>query len=106
MTGTGQLPKFAEDLYKTDDKWLIPTAEVPLTNIVADDILDVSRLPMRMTAYTQCFRSEAGSAGRDTRGHDTPASIFKSRDGVHLPPQPFRRRAGAHDKLCRNNFAA
>ncbi len=68
MTGTGQLPKFAEDLYKTDDKWLIPTAEVPLTNIVADDILDESKLPLRMTAYTQCFRSEAGSAGRDTRG--------------------------------------
>ena len=68
MTGTGQLPKFAEDLYKTDDKWLIPTAEVPLTNIVADAILDESKLPLRMTAYTQCFRSEAGSAGRDTRG--------------------------------------
>ena len=68
MIGTGQLPKFAEDLYKTDDKWLIPTAEVPLTNIVADDILDESKLPLRMTAYTQCFRSEAGSAGRDTRG--------------------------------------
>ena len=68
MTGTGQLPKFAEDLYKTDDKWLIPTAEVPLTNIVADDILEETRLPLRMTAYTQCFRSEAGSAGRDTRG--------------------------------------
>ena len=68
MTGTGQLPKFADDLYKTDDKWLIPTAEVPLTNIVADDILDEAKLPLRMTAYTQCFRSEAGSAGRDTRG--------------------------------------
>ena len=68
MTGTGQLPKFADDLYKTDDKWLIPTAEVPLTNIVADDIVDESKLPLRMTAYTQCFRSEAGSAGRDTRG--------------------------------------
>ena len=68
MIGTGQLPKFAEDLYKTDDKWLIPTAEVPLTNIVADDILDEVKLPLRMTAYTQCFRSEAGSAGRDTRG--------------------------------------
>ena len=68
MTGTGQLPKFAEDLYKTDDKWLIPTAEVPLTNIVADEIVDESKLPLRMTAYTQCFRSEAGSAGRDTRG--------------------------------------
>ena len=68
MTGTGQLPKFAEDLYQTDDKWLIPTAEVPLTNIVANEIIDAGRLPLRMTAYTQCFRSEAGSAGRDTRG--------------------------------------
>ncbi|ADE38655.1 serine--tRNA ligase [Candidatus Puniceispirillum marinum] len=68
MTGTGQLPKFAEDLYKTDDKWLIPTAEVPLTNIVAGDILTPDILPIRMTAYTNCFRSEAGSAGRDTRG--------------------------------------
>ena len=68
MTGTGQLPKFAEDLYKTDDKWLIPTAEVPLTNIVAGEILAPERLPIRMTAYTNCFRSEAGSAGRDTRG--------------------------------------
>ena len=68
MTGTGQLPKFAEDLYQTTDKWLIPTAEVPLTNIVADEIIDIAALPVRMTAYTQCFRSEAGSAGRDTRG--------------------------------------
>ena len=68
MTGTGQLPKFAEDLYRTDDKWLIPTAEVPLTNIVADEITESAALPLRMTAYTQCFRSEAGSAGRDTRG--------------------------------------
>ena len=68
MTGTGQLPKFAEDLYRTDDKWLIPTAEVPLTNIVADEITESATLPLRMTAYTQCFRSEAGSAGRDTRG--------------------------------------
>ena len=68
MTGTGQLPKFAEDLYRADDKWLIPTAEVPLTNIVADEITDSAVLPLRMTAYTQCFRSEAGSAGRDTRG--------------------------------------
>ncbi len=68
MTGTGQLPKFAEDLYQADDKWLIPTAEVPLTNIVADKITETAALPIRMTAYTQCFRSEAGSAGRDTRG--------------------------------------
>ena len=68
MAGTGQLPKFAEDLYRADDKWLIPTAEVPLTNIVADEILDASALPLRFTAHTACFRSEAGSAGRDTRG--------------------------------------
>ena len=63
MTGTGQLPKFAEDLYRADDKWLIPTAEVPLTNIVAGEIVDVDTLPLRLTAHTPCFRSEAGSAG-------------------------------------------
>ncbi len=69
MTGTGQLPKFADDLYRVeDDKWLIPTAEVPLTNLVADGITDSASLPLRMTAYTPCFRAEAGSAGRDTRG--------------------------------------
>jgi seryl-tRNA synthetase len=67
--GTGNLPKFEEDLFKTtNDYWLIPTAEVPLTNIVRDSILDESQLPMRMTAWTPCFRSEAGAAGRDTRG--------------------------------------
>ena len=69
MYGTGQLPKFAEDLFKTtNDFWLIPTAEVPLTNLVADTILDEESLPLRMTAYTPCFRSEAGAAGKDTRG--------------------------------------
>jgi seryl-tRNA synthetase len=69
MAGTGQLPKFALDLFRTtDDRWLIPTAEVPLTNLVAGEILEETRLPMRMTAYTPCFRAEAGSAGRDTRG--------------------------------------
>ncbi|MGL4397953.1 MAG: serine--tRNA ligase [Hyphomicrobium sp.] len=67
--GTGNLPKFAEDLFKTtNDFWLIPTAEVSLTNIVRDQILDEDSLPMRMTAWTPCFRSEAGAAGRDTRG--------------------------------------
>ena len=68
MTGTGQLPKFGEDLFRADDKWLIPTAEVPLTNIAANEILQSTDLPMRFTAHTPCFRSEAGSAGRDTRG--------------------------------------
>jgi seryl-tRNA synthetase len=67
--GTGQLPKFAEDLFRTtDDRWLIPTAEVSLTNLVNDSILDEGELPIRVTAYTPCFRSEAGAAGRDTRG--------------------------------------
>ena len=67
--GTGQLPKFAGDLYQTgDDYWLIPTAEVPLTSLVADSVCDASELPMRVTAWTPCFRSEAGAAGKDTRG--------------------------------------
>jgi len=67
--GTAQLPKFAEDLFRTTDgRWLIPTAEVPLTNLVRDEILDAAALPLRVTALTPCFRSEAGSAGRDTRG--------------------------------------
>lgn len=69
LFGTAQLPKFAEDLFETTDgRWLIPTAEVPLTNLVAGDILDAKKLPIRVTALTPCFRSEAGSAGRDTRG--------------------------------------
>ncbi len=69
MYGTGQLPKFSEDLFKTTDgRWLIPTAEVPLTNMVREQILDADALPLRFTALTPCFRSEAGSAGRDTRG--------------------------------------
>jgi seryl-tRNA synthetase len=98
MYGTGQLPKFAEDLYRTSGKttldaaigafaddvdvqrnkggaqevfelyWLIPTAEVPLTNYIADEILNEAELPLRMTAYTPCFRAEAGAAGKDTRG--------------------------------------
>jgi seryl-tRNA synthetase len=67
--GTGQLPKFAEDLFRTTDgRWLIPTAEVSLTNAVREQIVDEARLPIRMTALTQCFRSEAGAAGKDTRG--------------------------------------
>ena len=69
LVGTGQLPKFAEDLFKTTlDHYLIPTAEVPLTNLVREQILDAARLPLRFTAHTPCFRSEAGSAGRDTKG--------------------------------------
>ncbi len=83
LFGTGQLPKFAEDLFrcsdadleavcrgefKDADHWLIPTAEVPVTNLYRDEILDEARLPIRLTAYTPCFRAEAGAAGKDTRG--------------------------------------
>jgi seryl-tRNA synthetase len=83
LFGTGQLPKFAEDLfsctdadvegvargeYKDSDHWLIPTAEVPVTNLYRDEILDEARLPIQLTAYTPCFRAEAGAAGKDTRG--------------------------------------
>ncbi|HTJ28903.1 MAG TPA: serine--tRNA ligase [Acidobacteriaceae bacterium] len=81
LFGTGQLPKFAEDLfrcddtpafvpgeYKENDHWLIPTAEVPVTNLYRDEILDEAKLPISLTAYTPCFRAEAGAAGRDTRG--------------------------------------
>jgi seryl-tRNA synthetase len=69
LVGTGQLPKFAEDLFKTTaDHWLIPTAEVSLTNIVRETIIEPGYLPRRFTAHTPCFRSEAGSAGRDTKG--------------------------------------
>ena len=70
MTGTGQLPKFAEDLFKCaeDELWLIPTAEVPVTNLYRDEIFDDENLPVHHCAYTPCFRREAGSYGRDTRG--------------------------------------
>jgi seryl-tRNA synthetase len=83
LFGTGQLPKFAEDLFrcsdadveavgrgefKDNDHWLIPTAEVPVTNLYRDEMLDEARLPIRLTAYTPCFRAEAGAAGKDTRG--------------------------------------
>ncbi|MEO8660825.1 MAG: serine--tRNA ligase [Bryobacteraceae bacterium] len=70
LFGTGQLPKFAEDLFKLEntDYWLVPTAEVPVTNLYRDETLDAEKLPVRLCAYTPCFRSEAGSHGRDVRG--------------------------------------
>src|SRR5580658_8931875 len=72
MYGTGQLPKFAQDLFRVPqgekDLWLIPTAEVPVTNLYRDEVLDAARLPISLTAYTPCFRSEAGSYGKDVRG--------------------------------------
>jgi len=69
LTGTGQLPKFEDDLFKvSEDLYLIPTAEVPLTNLYADSILELQNLPIKVTSHTPCFRSEAGSYGKDTRG--------------------------------------
>jgi seryl-tRNA synthetase len=69
LFGTGQLPKFNENTFQTtDERWLIPTSEVPLTNLVMDQIVDADELPLRLTALTPCFRSEAGAAGKDTRG--------------------------------------
>jgi len=70
MVGTGQLPKFAEDMFKIEgqDMYMVPTAEVPLTNLYREEIIDADKLPIYLTAYTPCFRAEAGSAGRDTRG--------------------------------------
>ena len=70
MYGTGQLPKFAQDSFKCEqhDLWLIPTAEVPLTNLYRDEVIDAGRMPLSVTAYTPCFRSEAGSYGKDVRG--------------------------------------
>lgn len=70
MYGTGQLPKFASDLFKCEnaDLWLVPTAEVPLTNLYRDEVIEAARLPLSLTAFTPCFRSEAGSYGKDVRG--------------------------------------
>ncbi len=76
--GTGQLPKFAEDLFQTTDgRWLIPTAEVSLTNLVREQITAEEELPLRLTALTPCFRSEAGASGRDTRGMIRQHQFYK-----------------------------
>ena len=69
LTSTGQLPKFSDDLFQlSDDYYLIPTAEVPLTNLYRNKILDIDKFPIKLTAHTSCFRSEAGSYGKDTKG--------------------------------------
>jgi seryl-tRNA synthetase len=78
LFGTSQLPKFSEDLFRTtDDRWLIPTAEVSLTNLVREQILAAETLPLRLTALTPCFRSEAGASGRDTRGMIRQHQFYK-----------------------------
>ncbi|SFR78565.1 serine--tRNA ligase [Sphingomonas jatrophae] len=107
MFGTGQLPKFAEDLFRTTDgRWLISTAEVSLTNIVAGKILDEGALPLRFTALTPCFRSEAGAAGRDTRGLIRQHQFDKVEMVSIVPPEQSeaeheRMTACAEDILTR-----
>ncbi len=114
LFGTGQLPKFAEDLfrcsdadaeaaargeYKDNDHWLIPTAEVPVTNLYRDEILDEARLPICFTAYTPCFRAEAGAAGKDTRG------IIRQHQFQKVELVKFTRPEDSdaeHEKLTRN----
>ena len=114
LFGTGQLPKFAEDLFrcsdadaeaaakgefKDNDHWLIPTAEVPVTNLYRDEILDEARLPICLTAYTPCFRAEAGAAGKDTRG------IIRQHQFQKVELVKFTRPEESdaeHEKLTRN----
>jgi seryl-tRNA synthetase len=95
--GTGQLPKFSEELFRTTDgRWLIPTAEVSLTNAVAGELLDPAALPLRMTALTPCFRSEAGAAGRDTRGFIRQHQFEKVELVTVCRPEDS---AGEHEKM-------
>ena len=103
MYGTGQLPKFAADLFRVPhgdkDLWLIPTAEVPVTNLYRDEVLDAARLPISLTAYTPCFRSEAGSYGKDVRG------IIRQHQFQKVELVKFSRQENSyeeHEKLTRN----
>src|SRR6202451_1083982 len=103
MYGTGQLPKFAQDLFRVPhgekDLWLIPTAEVPVTNLYRDEVLDAARLPISLTAYTPCFRSEAGSYGKDVRG------IIRQHQFQKVELVKFSRPEDSyeeHEKLTRN----
>ena len=93
MFGTGQLPKMEEDMYRTDldDLFLIPTAEVPVTNMHRDEILAEDDLPLYYTAYSPCFRREAGSYGRETRGTDPGAPVRQGGDGQVRPSRDLLR---------------
>src|SRR5579862_2061309 len=97
MYGTGQLPKFAQDLFRVPhgdkDLWLIPTAEVPVTNLYRDEVLDAARLPVCLTAYTPCFRSEAGSYGKDVRG------IIRQHQFQKVELVKFARPETSYDEL-------
>src|SRR5690349_23452721 len=97
MYGTGQLPKFASDLFRVPhgekDLWLIPTAEVPVTNLYRDEVLDAARLPLSLTAYTPCFRSEAGSYGKDVRG------VIRQHQFQKVELVKFARRQNSYEQL-------
>ncbi len=97
MYGTGQLPKFAQDLFRVPhgekDLWLIPTAEVPVTNLYRDEVLDAAKLPISLTAYTPCFRSEAGSYGKDVRG------IIRQHQFQKVELVKFSRPETSYDEL-------
>jgi seryl-tRNA synthetase len=97
MYGTGQLPKFAQDLFRVPhgekDLWLIPTAEVPVTNLYRDEVLDAAKLPVSLTAYTSCFRSEAGSYGKDVRG------IIRQHQFQKVELVKFSRPETSYDEL-------
>src|SRR3989440_9790059 len=99
LYGTGQLPKFASDLFRVPhgekDLWLIPTAEVPVTNLYRDEVLDSGRLPISLTAYTPCFRSEAGSYGKDVRG------IIRQHQFQKVELVKFTRPEDSYDQLER-----
>ncbi len=108
MYGTGNLPKFEADLFKVphNDKnlYLIPTAEVPVTNLYRDETLDAARLPISLTAFTPCFRSEAGSYGKGRARHHPPAPVPESRAGEVHPARAVLRRARKADARCRSKF--
>jgi seryl-tRNA synthetase len=119
MEGTGQLPKFLDDAFRTvaarpeDEYYLAPTAEVPLTNLHRDEILDGAQLPIKYTAYTSCFRAEAGAAGRDTRGmirqhqfdkveivkFTSPESSYVELEGLRADAEEILRRLGLHYRV-------
>jgi len=116
LFGTGQLPKFAEDLFKLEDErglYLVPTAEVPVTNYYREEILDASQLPMKWAAYTPCFRSEAGSYGKDTRGvirqhqfekvelvkYSLPENSYDELESLTLNAETVLQRLGLHYRV-------
>ena len=107
MFGTAQLPKFRDDQFAAGDGfWLIPTAEVPLTNLVRESIVDEKRLPLRFTAGTPCFRAEAGAAGRDTRGMIRQHQFEKVELVSITTPEQSADGARAHDGLRRGSAEA